>query len=707
MAGRNQHHIPQFLQRGFAVPGSNELQIWRFERERLPTRPRSIRSTASEDWFYSDAPVDGARVLDDEITDEERPIFALLSSLRDLERGSAVVASEAATLVNHLAPRTAHLRQTIEHGMRQLITGATELFTSEEALSALLGLDQAEPNEVFRTRVAEELRSNAAIQHLGLPHRVVERMAFHVAKEQFEATVGETIPAFRRLFHQWSETAGTIARTGHNKALAKRDGPNARFAFLTTLKWQIVGSTPEGAILPDCVAIAIAQDGSSAPLMLADLDAAAAVLMPLNSAVLLQGIRAGHSVPESLAFNVEAARASHRFFLASSDEPSIRSLQPFIDDRGSSLINGAVDSAFENYIPKSTAGEKEAHYQPDATEALEVAPTTGWRYELSFLACADEDSAALISNTVKQLVDALGHSLPLNRLDGITFASDYPAALRTVDHGALGPEAPTAIDPSIGTGIAQTVNVIRDDVVKCRIILAGWIGHSLISDDEKDVDWAICILTRQLSLVALTEIFDNRLPGRLLQPIEDPLAGWLYGAVGAAVDSYTASHISAGFGDAEELAGGFRELLEQALNRMRETVLPARLAYRFDGDLDRLLTVAMPTIRHVLLFAADLLGHCAALDLEAVSAGSDLEKALRRTGLHAWLPRFFADLERHRQQLGRWRSFDEFLAFTVHVERLLWQLGMIPWDTGDGLRVEVPLGTDAEALLDGLGSPSS
>ena len=99
MAGRNQHHIPQFLQRGFAVVGSDEHQIWRFDRERLPTRPRSIRSTASEDWFYSDDPVDGSRTLDDEITDEERPIFALLSSVRSLGTGAFIDASEAATLV--------------------------------------------------------------------------------------------------------------------------------------------------------------------------------------------------------------------------------------------------------------------------------------------------------------------------------------------------------------------------------------------------------------------------------------------------------------------------------------------------------------------------------------------------------------------------------------------------------------------------------
>ena len=135
------------------------------------------------------------------------------------------------------------------------------------------------------------------------------------------------------------------------------------------------------------------------------------------------------------------------------------------------------------------------------------------------------------------------------------------------------------------------------------------------------------------------------------------------------------------------------------MDRLRETVLPARLAYRYDGDLDALLALTMPNIRYVLQFAADLLGHCAALGMKASEPESDLAVALERVGLTNWLPRYAADLETCRQRYGKWQSFDEFLTLNVHVERLMWQLGMIPWSNDDGMRVEIPLGTDAEALL--------
>jgi hypothetical protein len=32
----------------------------------------------------------------------------------------------------------------------------------------------------------------------------------------------------------------------------------------------------------------------------------------------------------------------------------------------------------------------------------------------------------------------------------------------------------------------------------------------------------------------------------------------------------------------------------------------------------------------------------------------------------------------------------------------MWQLGMFPWNSGEGMRMEIPLASDAEALMTGL-----
>jgi hypothetical protein len=272
-------------------------------------------------------------------------------------------------------------------------------------------------------------------------------------------------------------------------------------------------------------------------------------------------------------------------------------------------------------------------------------------------------------------------------------------ALSQIDRGIEGVGPPSSVDPAIGTGIAQTVNVVRNGTIMCRIVVDSGVGFGLLSDEPATVDWATAVLIRQLMLASLTEVVDVSLPGVILQPIADPLQGWLYSAVSAALDGYVVSHMASGFGDPDELTNGWRQLLTEALDRLREIVLPARLAYRYDGDLDALLAITMPHIRNVLQFAADLLGHSAGRGMSAVEPGSDLAAALERIGLKNWLPRYAGDLETCRLGYGKWQSFDEFLTLNVHVERLMWQLGMIPWANENGMRVEVPLGTDAEALM--------
>ena len=40
-----------------------------------------------------------------------------------------------------------------------------------------------------------------------------------------------------------------------------------------------------------------------------------------------------------------------------------------------------------------------------------------------------------------------------------------------------------------------------------------------------------------------------------------------------------------------------------------------------------------------------------------------------------------------------------FWPSTLHVERLFWSVGMFPWEGPEGIRLEIPLGSDADVLL--------
>jgi hypothetical protein len=709
MAGDNQHHIPRFLQRGFAVADSKGFKIWRFDKERVPKKPSSIRSTGTEKHFYSEPSVNGLPTLDDLITDQENPLSDKLIALRSQPIKAVVDSRLAAELVSHLAPRTGHLRQTMERGMRQLLTGAVELISQQDKIEHLLGLDKQEPTEAFTTRFSEELKKVQQLEQvaeLGIPDRVLERIAFQHARENFDTAMVEILPIFDQLFADWLENSSEVARAGHNKALSSNQGPNARFDHLANLYWTLAPAPPEGAILPDCVAIAYTLSGMS-PLMLADLNETTAVAMPISSQSILLGTP-GMTQPLVHGFNRDAARVSHRFFLSSTNDSVIADLHKLIDERAAQLVEEAVQHAFKDILPPVAPPQDVGSDQDSDNDSVgSVTPALNW--ELSLLGMFDSvDDAADLTEAIRGVVTTVGYSLPLSRLEGITFSSDYRMALSEIDRGIEGARPPSSVDPAIGTGIAQTVNVVRSGTIMCRVVVDSGVGFGLISNAPATVGWATAVLIRQLMLASLTEVVDVSLPGVTLQPIADPLQGWLYSAVSAALDGYVVSHMASGFGDPEELTNGWSQLLTDALDRLRKIVLPARLAYRYDGDLDALLATTMPHVRNVLQFAAELLGHCAGRGMSAVEPGSDLALALERIGLRNWLPRYAGDLEICRLGYGKWQSFDEFLTLNVHVERLMWQLGMIPWANENGIRVEVPLGTDAEALMsDWLGSQNS
>jgi hypothetical protein len=171
---------------------------------------------------------------------------------------------------------------------------------------------------------------------------------------------------------------------------------------------------------------------------------------------------------------------------------------------------------------------------------------------------------------------------------------------------------------------------------------------------------------------------------RSLQPIEDEQASWQYSCVNSALDGYVAAEFSAAFGDSEQLLSDYRLLLIEALDRARTKIPEARLAYRYHGDMPALMGTAMPVIRHVLEFAAKLLGHCAGLGCSPFDAEGKLAGALERNGLQVWLSVYEADLKAFADRVGHRESFDEFLAFNRHVERVLGSLVCLPGNRRTG-----------------------
>lgn len=698
--GPNQHYLPRFLQKPFGIRPKRK-EIWVFARGSAPEQKR-LKEVGASDYFYADPVAEGARTLDDEITEIETPVSRMLSDMRAQSIGSSIDSTNAAEIVKHLVPRTAHVRVSMERGLRMMANGVQTILNDDERLQTLMGLDEDEPNEVFRKNLADKLEEIEGLENLGLPTELIQRIVFFMAKENFTTLVTDFIPMMRSSFATWPQASGDLVRESHNKALAQISSSKQRLKMFGELRWSIVAAPQQGAILPDCAALAIERAGQATPAMFADWDEVVAIVLPISPEKLLVGAAADFDLVSLPDFNEAAARCSHDFFLAPTTNEYLEQLHECLGERSMQHIDEAVSGVMEPYlalVPKPRDEDKPL-IPSDIIKHSEQA----WQYELSLSGCGDADNVQELSNAIQGVVASLAQALPLHRLDGIIVAADYREAVATLDRGYEGASPADTASEKIGQGIARTLTVNRDGVWKQRVIVDAGPAFALLSDESGNVEWGLYILVRQLVEVAISEMIERHLPDVWMKPISDPLHGFLYPSLHPAIFGYLGSHISAGFGDPPHHTDVKRELLVTALGEMRSAGLAARLDYRYHGDMDRLLGVVMPRISYVLQFAADLLGHCAASGADPFDEDGELAAALSEAGLQHWFPIYRDRLERLRMRMGLWESFDEFLALNVHVERLMWQLGMLPWEGPEGMRIEVPLGTDIEALLAADGS---
>lgn len=695
MSGPNQHHIPQFLQRSFgAAPKGRQKEIWQYAKGAGPEL-RRISKTASDDHFYSEA-------VDDKITDAENSLANLYHEVRAQPIGSSVDPDSAAELITHLAPRTSHIRESLAAGFNQFATGAHDAFTDPALMEQLLGLHEDEPTEQFREKLREGLRDMPQIEHLGLPGPLLERVAFYVAKESFDTTVDETASIYGPMLSELATGSAGIARDGHIRALDEMgDKPNLRRDLLATFAWTVESALDGGTILPDCVALAYSSDARALPLMFVgkEMDA---VVMPLTKERLLVGRCIDVPNIPIEDFNTDAAACSQTFFLAHADCPTFRALNPLIGTRTDAYFSDMMRDVFASVLPQ---GSKAAPDETDETGAPAHGPRES---DLEFscsIRCADfgdEDIYQRVSEGAAAIIRSMARALPLSRLDSIVFAFDFPMALRSVDRGSddLGPVE--AVNSGEEGCVGRMVTVLRDGKLKACIVFNANVAACLIGDNEDDQGTAMMIMVHQLSLTAMLELVDRAMPGAFDNPIEDELQAGLFGQVRDAMTGYVAARLSAGFGDATYVEAYQRERLIAALKSMKTEVDAERLSYRYHGDLGKLLQVAMPAVGRVLSAASDLLGVCAGGDRSVLDEEGELKAALEQANLPHWLPTFARDLERFFTRLGAWESMVEFLAFNRHTERLLWSVGLFPWNSPEGGRIEVPYITDAQALLSDL-----
>jgi hypothetical protein len=466
-----------------------------------------------------------------------------------------------------------------------------------------------------------------------------------------------------------------MVRDGHNKALGAGLVAQSRKESLEALEWHIRATPPEGAIMPDCVAIGIDEDGAAfLPYMMTKTASVAAVVMPLTSEKLLVGVRPGHNAPDLANFNRDASACSDELFITASNAPVFAEIGTNLGERWSGEIDALIQEVFKDVLPnKVVEGDGDG-------EKPRLPPIS---YQLSFNGLGTtEQEVAPLSEKTQRLISLVLPLFELERLDGITFSAGFQEALDAVERGFDINTTPEGLPDLIAQG-AATVLVLREGVLKLRVVLHAAYGLSLVGEEPQDAEVAVHLLVAALAQADTLNRIEKTLPGFHMEPVMmTDHDGVLHCAMRKALRAYRYARDSAEFGANELVEQEFTKYLIDTFDNAYQALAAAKEEHAATPDFPKLFEAAHGMASKMLISVARLLGHRHGTGhFVFPSAETEAGAAMASRQLTNWVEVFSKDLQRFWQK-ATWTRGD-FFGLNIHVERVLWANGILLWRDPD------------------------
>ena len=673
MAGKRQHYVPRFLQRGFLDdPTAGAERTW-LHRRGTRARLVGIRDVGVGEYFYSKLGTGDARTLDDVITDLEGPLDQELAALRRMPLDQTIDPTMAARLTAHLSLRTAHMRSVFAQGANDIVEAMAGLFGDAEAVRSQLGIDAPILDERLEEAIDEAL-AQVPLAALGLPTRLIRRFGAYLLRENFATFYDEHGPLVASTLSALMAEVPERIRDAHNRALQDTSA-NKREEAMARLVWHL--QTVQEAILPDCVVLVEERNGWFAPLLLAQVDEVERVILPIAHDRLLVGERVPSGALDSAAFRASCASSSESFFIArkSLDDAG---LADEIGQRSGQIIRKQIGEAIANF--RSPRGAARVDGQ-DAPARIATQTLGSFSYTLTTQGFADEE-VFRVNEILRGILEEMVRSLPLETLDGVTFTFDYPATLALLDRGD--PNLPPVVSSprEYGVAVARTIGVVRDGVAKGHIVVDACIALKMLSDDQGEQALAFHVLAAQLADLAHDAVYAVQLTNQRSIPADVVTYG-LYETASAAPSRYFAARESA-FAD-PAYGESYAALVRDSWSVMKSTAEAAKAAFHAEPDFRALFEAILPPMANVISHTAEWLGHRDGLPEADDFPGGALIADFKALDLLPWLQLFARDLRDLHDVDGHFTP-ENIFALGRHVERLLWTLRILLWPDNE----EVP-----------------
>ncbi|WP_273499884.1 hypothetical protein [Paracoccus sphaerophysae] len=310
MAGVDQHHVWQLLQRGFAVKRRGQHYIWVYRQGSLP-RELNTRDFGAEPFFYG--PPDGP--ADRNMTAFENDAQRHVQAWRRSTDGSVVDVAQAGPILAFIDMRSEFLRQELT-------------LNSTSAIASLPGvLNSASRSRYFVHELidhfwGEIVQCLKKENYFGLTENGAEdlvRCALKKAVSDGKLSFPTLEPFLREV--------GTISQDAHNKSLESDVRTSQRLERYLKLQFMVRKLAEPCVILPD-TCIAFFAGDSVRPF--SSNDRIDLCVLPLRSDTLLIGRRNGYDDRSPQVIRRASASCAYKAFICSNDTPANRSMTRLI-----------------------------------------------------------------------------------------------------------------------------------------------------------------------------------------------------------------------------------------------------------------------------------------------------------------------------------------------------------------------------------------
>lgn len=328
MSGKNQHFIPQFLQRGFiyveevnkgfgkpAKPTKQkQAQVWIFEKENQPYITNT-KNKGVERFFYG---LEGSK-LDKTITDAEIKYSKTVNLLREKTSTTSVNYPLIPELVIHLSVRTKHFRDSVEDLSGSSLNMIQKIFNSPEDLSQIWLNDLQKNPDNFIDKLDERISSLPSVQQIEIKEKIKKNPNIIIELiNSFLASMPSTHEAFMQGISSVKNELPNISKNAHVKYLAESVTPEKRVEQLRTLNWFLSVQPLGSYILGDAGSLYSSSNNQYQSILAVDEDLQY-ILLPISSQHLLVGSTADSLIrnPDVEIINQFSAALSKNFFIAS------------------------------------------------------------------------------------------------------------------------------------------------------------------------------------------------------------------------------------------------------------------------------------------------------------------------------------------------------------------------------------------------------